>query len=110
MDDLDLHPGSAQRLAGEHRGHHRIGCGAAPCGIGQRRNIELLQKRKNGGACGVTAHGNGRHFGAGGDERLLEQVHAGCASGTHDKAGCEGAVADGERCEAHEFSSVGTSR
>ncbi len=54
-----------------------------------------------GGACGVTAHGNGRHFGAGGDERLLEQVHAGCASGTHDEAGCEGAVADGERCEAH---------
>ena len=58
----------------------------------------------------MTAHSNGRHFGAGGDERLLEQVHAGCASGTHDEAGGEGAVADGERCEAHEFSSVGTMR
>ena len=110
MNNLNLHPGGAQRLAGEHRGHHRVGCGAASGGIGQRRNIELLQKRKNGGACGVTAHGNGRHFGAGRNQRLLEQVHAGCASGAHDKAGVESAVADGEWCEAHEFSSVGTSR
>ena len=110
MDNLDLHPGRAQCLAGKHCGHDRISCGAAPGGIGQRRNIELLQKRKNGGACGVTAHSNGRHFGAGSNERLLEQVHAGCASRAHDEAGSEGAVTDGERCEAHEFSSVGTSR
>ena len=56
----------------------------------------------------MTAHGNGRHLSAGGDKRLLEQVHAGGASGAHDEAGAESTVANGERCKAHEFSSMGT--
>ena len=75
-DDLELDQVGLERLAGQPRGEHGLGRGAAARGVGQHLDAEPAQQVEHAGAGrGVdAAHRDGRQLGAGRDERPFEHL------------------------------------
>ena len=97
--DLQLQPGSAERLAGQLRGEDRLLGRTHPRGIRQNEMLLGIESGKNAVVLGTEAHalhGYRDHFGPRGIENRAQGGGGRILTRAREEAGSERAIGDAE--------------